>query len=268
MKLVLFLIASFLSLTLSATQYTNAITDSSIKTGDSVSNGAGGGGGGPTPFAWYKFDEGSGTSASDSSGNGHTGTLAPVDTPTWITGHINGAIQTINSDHSYVDVTSSSAFNLASSTSEFSAACWIKISTADAVILGWRDSSPGNPLIYFTIGSDPTGNLGTGKLAVVVRDDSGGGLKEVLGGTAVNTGSWVHICFTRNSSKLITIYVNGVSDGSGSDTMGTSLTVGNHFVGSDPGNSGFQGVAINGIDDLRFYNVALTQPQVAALAAM
>lgn len=45
MKFTISIMLCFLSLSVNATQYTNAITGSSIKTGDSVSNGAGGGDG-------------------------------------------------------------------------------------------------------------------------------------------------------------------------------------------------------------------------------
>lgn len=225
----------------------------------------------PSPIAWWKFDDGSGTTAADSSGNGHTGTLT-IGTgglPAWISGHISGAVQT-NNTNNFVNV-SSSAFNLGSATAPFSIATWINIPSgagANAVIGGYRNTTPGNALLYFCVGNNALGGAGNGKISIDVRDDSSGGLTEVVGSTAVNTGAWVHVCVTRNSSKLLTLYVNGTSDGSGSDTMGTTLTVTSNWIGADPGNTGFQANTTVGYDDYRIYNVALTQPQVSFLAAM
>ncbi len=47
----------------------------------------------PDLVGWWKFDEGSGSTAADSSNYSNHGTLSPSpDSPTWVTGKIEGAL--------------------------------------------------------------------------------------------------------------------------------------------------------------------------------
>lgn len=74
---------------------------------------------------------------------------------------------------------------------------------------------------------------------------------------------WVHVGVTRAADGATTLYVNGTAHSIGSST--TALVATPVGVGMRPNAAQFQ---FHGrIDDVRFYDNALTQPEMAALAA-
>jgi hypothetical protein len=86
-------------------------------------------------------------------------------------------------------------------------------------------------------------------------------------GSTVNTGQWYHIAIVKNGSTT-TIYRDGTSVGSGSDTNTYSVT-GNFYIGGGSG-TGFDNFYLNGyIDDLRItkgvarYTANFTPPTAA-----
>ncbi len=214
-------------------------------------------------IGWWKFDEASGTTAVDSSGNGYNATLTSLGgTFAWATGHVSGDLSLTT----YYVALPGGHFNLATATSEITLAAWIKLTVTDTAIFAFGDSGNNLPLFYFVVGNNILGNSGTGKLAALVRDNAGNGLTSVVGATAVNDGAWHHVAITRNSSKLITIYLDGVSDGSGSDTMGTGSSFDSPWLGYDHAAALLS--QLTNVDDARIYSRALTGVEVALLAAM
>lgn len=209
----------------------------------------------------YEFET---TGVTDSSGNSNTGTLAGTGT-TLVAGQIGNALSFNGSG--YVTFTSTALLGLASSTSEFTISCWVKTSQLDATLVCLRNSGVPNTLLDFVIGYNGASNVNTGKLSVIIRGDNGAGLVAVNGATAINNNAWHHAVLTRDSSKLLTIYLDGVSNASGTDTLTGGLTP--NVAGSA---LAYERVAATrpltgAMDDFRFYNTALTSVEVAALYA-
>jgi len=98
----------------------------------------------------------------------------------------------------------------------------------------------------------------------VISAGTGRPEKFVASGPGYNDGEWHHVAFTRDQkSGRIVLYVDGqlIAEARGSKRPLTSLD--DIVVGRmRPGGPGFKG----DIDELTFYKVALTQPQVLALS--
>lgn len=213
--------------------------------------------------AHYPFDD---TTTTDASGNGNTGILTGTGT-TLVTGKIGSGALSFNGN-GYVTFTSVAALGLATATSEFSCATWIKTSQTDATILCLRNSGSGNQVILFCIGYNFYDNAFTGRLSCLVRDDAGTGVMNVNSTAAVNDNAWHHVAVTRNSSKLLTLYIDGVSAGTATDTMTGALTP--NLAGSAVAYEIYTAVRTltGSLDDFRIYKRALTSTEVAALYAL
>lgn len=197
----------------------------------------------------------------DTSGNSNTGTIAGSGT-TLVAGQIGQAVSFNGSG--YVSFSSISQFVLASQTSTFSVCCWVRTTATDATLLSLRDST-GVTYLGFVVGSNAIDNAFTGKPSVGIRGDNNAGLTTVNATTAVNDGNWHHVAFTRNSSQLITIYIDGVSNTSATDGLTSGITpntaysaIANDMLGSLPHLSG-------SLDDFQIYNRALTSTEVNSI---
>jgi len=81
----------------------------------------------------------------------------------------------------------------------------------------------------------------------------------INGATTIETGTWYHAVFTRNSSGVAHIYLNGVQDATG--TISTATPVNAPF--NIAGTTILTGRWVNGkIPFCRIYNKALTQAEV------
>ncbi len=95
-----------------------------------------------------------------------------------------------------------------------------------------------------------------------------GGLGQVDYGNTFNAnssvGDWVHVGITRDSAGLTTLYVNGTGVAVGTNsTLIKNVAIG---LGERPNAAQFQ---LNGrMDDVRFYDEALSSTQMAELAAI
>lgn len=199
----------------------------------------------------------------DTSGNGNTGTISGSGT-TLVAGKFGSALSF--DGNGYITFTSVTALGLASAATEFSVACWIKTTNIDGCIYSIRNSGSGNPIINLVVGYNGVDNVNTGKLSVIVRDDVGAGLKNVNAPSAINDGNWHHVALTRTTGQLLTLYQDGVSVASGTDTMTTGITP--NVSGSAIAKDILGGVPtiVGLLDDLQVYNRALTSPEVASLA--
>ena len=112
-------------------------------------------------------------------------------------------------------------FPNATSTWTFSA--WVKTSATDAAIFGMRDNSGGCPIMELAVGNNGAGNSGTGKPTILVRDMGCGGLTQITSASTINDNAWHYVVNTRTSAQLNTLYVDGVSVASGTDTAGAGF---------------------------------------------
>ena len=211
------------------------------------------------PNLHYKFDD---TVTTDWSGNSNTGTIAGSGT-TLVTGQIGSALSFNGSG--YVTFTSTSVLGLPSKTSEISVCCWVKTTVTDATMVSLRNTGNGNTVFDLGVGFNGVDNSFTGKPSFIIRDDSGAGLKVITSASAINDGNWHHVVLTRTSGQLLTLYVDGASAASGTDTLSGALTP--NVAGSAIAYERIvASLALTGLlDDLRIYNTALTSTEVAAL---
>jgi hypothetical protein len=202
---------------------------------------------------WWKLDEGSGTSAIDSSGGGFTGT-------------INGG--TYSSLAPSVSFADSHSLNVGASTNyvdlgtpysgknNYTVSAWVYFNTIptinhQATIFGWGTTYFGSNGITLSIGFNnwqiqkSNGIINTTTPAPVIHQ-------------------WIHVAMVI-SSNTTQLYVNGSLVGS--DTSGSLPGNGSDFkvgyVGTDPGVPAIDAQ----VDDVRFYNSALSSSQITTIAS-
>ena len=193
------------------------------------------------------FNETSGTSSADLTGNGHTATL--VNSPAWVAGQYGNGLSFNGSNNA---VTVGNASTLDFGASNFTLMMWTKrnalgggaqrhlFSKCDAT--AWQ---PGCKELYFAGDVLNFGSYATGDITSVTIADT----------------SWHHIAvvFTR-ATNTVQIYVDGTlrttaTQNLEADNAAHVLTLGN-LNNSFP----YSGL----IDELRFYNQALTAAQVGS----
>ena len=200
--------------------------------------------------AWWKLDEGSGTTTADSSGSENHGTLhGPVE---WTDGHDGKALK-FTGPYNYVLVEDSPELN---PTYAITIVAWINPN--------WTGN---NRILQKSIeGSDNQYRL---------LKEYGDNMVFHLPGVANDrlefpgcppAGEWTHLAAVYDGSKMIVYYngeVAGEQDASGE--MATSN--GPLFIGTKhseaPAGDEFNGI----LDDVRIYNYALSEADIAALYA-
>jgi type II secretory pathway pseudopilin PulG len=217
----------------------------------------------------WKLDETSGLTAADGSGSGNNGTLA--NGPTWnpAGGQIGGALVFDGADD-YVNLGTDSSLNFGSS-APFTVAAWVKTTENYGMIVSFRSSTDGGPVINLSVGYDGVAD-NSGKAMILVRQDGGSSYAHVIGGS-VNDGLWHHLAAVRGSGSTIELFLDGVSQGTASDTQsGGAITTNLRAIGSerrwvsDSYGTPDQRYLAGTIDDVRVYNRALTPTEIAQLA--
>lgn len=101
-----------------------------------------------------------------------------------------------------------------------------------------------------------------GRFGLIIDSDATIRCRNIAAKTKAQTGTWMHVACVFDGSRM-TAYVNGVSEASGNDMLGTT----SEWVGigqdSTSGSDNFDGM----IDNLRFWSDARTASEVAAAAA-
>jgi thiol-disulfide isomerase/thioredoxin len=199
-------------------------------------------------IGWWKFDETEGNTAVDSSGNGNDGTL--VGNPVWRPqgGKIGGALE-FNGKGDYVKIANEPAFDI---TNQITISVWVNITSVPQEWTGivtkgdtaWRMSTSFVKNV-FHFGVSPNDYLN--------------------GMTEVSAGQWHHVACVYDGKRM-RIYVDGVLDVSIRQT-GPIAT--NNFPVCIGENIELTGRCWHGlIDDVRIYNRALSENEIAALAGL
>jgi fibronectin type 3 domain-containing protein len=194
--------------------------------------------------AYYTFNEGSGTSVNDSSGNGNTGTISGA---TWTTGKYGGALS-FNGRFSTVIIPDSASLRLSSG---MTLEAWV---FPTRTINGWEDVVYKDTDIYFLEG----GSTGSQSPPATGGTFVTNGNVPMRGTSALPVNTWTHLAATYDGKTLL-LYVNGVVVAR--QAMADSLTSSTNplQIGGDPTfGQYFQGT----IDEVRVYNLALTQSQI------
>jgi len=206
--------------------------------------------------AHWKFDESYGTTAADSSGYDNPGTLYNWDggDTSWIGGKIGNAL-IFDGNDSYVRVDDDPALNFG--TGSFTLSLWIK-----------TDNFGTRRILQKGTSADPGGCRYTipYQQYKVYFDIDDGVTKTNITSTSDWHGPWVHVAAVRNrATDRIYLYRNGQEDCSTTDNTNGSidkavpLMIGLDELGSAA--ECFKGI----MDDIRFYDFALTQPQIESI---
>jgi hypothetical protein len=191
------------------------------------------------PLAHWAFDEGEGDIAYDSVGD-HDGTL--IGSPSWTTGQVGAALSFSESTGDHVAVANDGTFD----DDVFTISAWLFPTATDTSsyirrVGGWHVRTASNWDIVFESG-------GSG----IVDSNHVMALDE-----------WHHYVIVVDSSALIVeFYVDGVQVGS---TQSISAAVdgalGDVYIGQFDSNYVWEG----GIDDVKFYDIALDATEIDAL---
>jgi YVTN family beta-propeller protein len=191
--------------------------------------------------AGYSFNEGSGNTVQDASNRDNDGTIAGA---TWTASGRYGGALTFDGTSAVVNIPNSPSLTL---TTAMTLEAWVRPTQVDGE---WRDVVyKGNDNYFLEATSNRGGRPATG--GTFTRSN-------VYGPAALPVNAWTHLAATFDGSTL-KLYVNGavVSSGSRGGTLATSgspLQIG--------GDSVFGQYFAGTIDEVRVYNIALTDAQV------
>ncbi|MHC4351948.1 MAG: LamG domain-containing protein, partial [Planctomycetota bacterium] len=210
----------------------------------------------PTLIGWWKFDAGLGTVAPDWSGHGNHGMLV---NPNWLSpGWIGQSAMEFGSN-SYMAIR-----NLVpdANQTEVSVSAWVRTTSSGMQTIASFDRSD---YWRFEVGSQYTE---PGKVGWEVSTDTG--VVDLPSEKRIDDGQWHHVAGVFDNGTM-TIYIDGTPDAStvGGNTFGTASTR-YGFVGSqseatafDGDRSGSPGYWLGSMDDVRIYDRALTQDDIA-----
>ena len=197
-------------------------------------------------LGWWKFDETDGGIAHDSSGSNNDGMLTggPVWQPS--SGKIGGALQFDGNDD-YVTISNESNFDL---TDQITVAAWIKVNNFNRM---WQSVVTKGDNAWRLHRYVETNNL---------KFNYDRGARGPVGSINVNDGKWHHVSGVYDGSKLY-LYVDGSLDASVDAPDGIKTNDFNVCIGEC---LEIRGRYWNGmIDDVRIYNYALSQQDIAGL---
>ncbi len=190
--------------------------------------------------AAYAFDEGAGTTVTDASGTGNNGAIGSAS---WTASGKYANALSFNGTSSKVTVADSASLDL---TTGMTLEAWVFPTDGG----GWRDVVyKGVDDTYYLMHSSSTGvpALG-GKFSP----------SSLLGPSALPLNTWSHLAGTYDGTTL-RLYVNGTQVASRAQSGPIQTTTGELTIGGD----GFYGQYFQGrIDEVRVYNVPLTQAQI------
>lgn len=204
-------------------------------------------------FAHWKLDETIGTTADDATSNGNDGTLN--GNPVWTTsGQREGALDFETSDG--VDRIDAGYFDVTGA--NLTLAAWIRQETPlnDARIIIKSSSNSGADQSW-GLTADQNGELD-------LRVKAGGTWDRVQAPGVISAGMWHHVAGTYDGATM-RLYLDGelvatkthASGGAIASAPSRAVTIGDSPIGARP----FDGL----IDDVRVYDITLTDVEVAAL---
>jgi len=212
------------------------------------------------PVSWWKLDN----NASDSTG---ANPGAARGNPTYVTGKSGWAISLDGDD--CVDLGNPPSLDF--STGDWTISAWIKTTQS-----GTGDENKGS--IYAKGGDQTDGiryTLGIGEITsglITLTTDDNVTKAQATGSTLVNDDMWHHVAGIRKGTQLL-VYVDGVSDGTGTVPAGYDLSgtaQHNAYIGTITDNRDgtlfkyFVGL----IDDVQIYDYALSDTDILSVAGL
>jgi YD repeat-containing protein len=208
-----------------------------------------------SPTGYWRLGESSGTDAADSSGNGNTGTYqnGPTLGATGLLSEDSDTAVTLDGTDDRVDVPAD-AVSLPTAGSAFSVEAWFKTTATSGMIFAARKQGTS---LYGKI----LVQVSSGKLYASVTGSASGSSPFQLGGTeTVNDGVAHHVVFTRDSSGVLHLFLDGgeIEQKSDGNAAITDLTLQAFGFDRQLGSGYFNGT----IDEAALYNTALSPDRV------
>lgn len=213
----------------------------------------------PGPVGHWTFDENTGTSSGDKSSNSSTGTL--TGGATWLPGKYGSAASFDGTDD-FVAVTDSSSLD--STRGAFTLEAWVYDTDVDdavndaRIIIGKGDAASSQANSYRL-------RIHDGKELRLQIGDGTTSQNIVTSTKVIPYATWTHVAATFDGTNA-KVYLNGVlAGGPTASTIGVLVDSGQFNIGRQSsldcstGFNCFQG----GIDDVKIYNYARTQAQIA-----
>jgi hypothetical protein len=202
-------------------------------------------------LAYYPFDETSGTTSADASGNGYTASL--LGGATFAAG-LRGNAVTLSGTSQYVSLPT----GILSSTTSFSIAAWVKLTSAPMWCRIFDFGAGTNDYMFLTANSGSTTRF-------AITTGGGGQEQQVNATPTLPTGTWEHVAITL-SGTTATLYVQGAQVAQNTNVTLTPTSLGNTTqnwlgrseYGADPYLTGQ-------IDNFRIYSRALSASEVQTL---
>lgn len=199
----------------------------------------------PAAYASYNLNENTGTTAADSSGNSHPLTVANA---TWATGHTGSGLSNTTGSNG------ATSTSLTVPTTFISIMAWIKplqLAANDVnLAVGFFNGSSTIAAIFTQRGDYMTPN-------VTQVDIRTGGVLLHAEGTALTVGTWTHVAAVYDGS-VVRLYQDGSLTATSSIQAGTIAASSEFYVAGSSTVINSQVV----VDDVRVFDIALTQTQV------
>ena len=215
----------------------------------------------PEPIAYWKLDEGEEDTAYDSAGD-NDGTL--INGSTWTTGQVDGALSFDGVDD-YVEVSDNPPLE----PQNITVAAWVyrdSTSTRDTILQKGSTSylDGRNGYLFRILGSSDQ-EANRAMFYIVVGNNN---KVSPVSATPIEAHNWYHIAATYDGSN-IRIYVNGVEEGTATSETGQIDYTGGQqefkMGVAELGSGTFQNYFDGTIDDVRFYDLALSADQIQQL---
>jgi len=203
----------------------------------------------------WKFDETSGLTASDSSATNNAGTLTNMAGTEWTGGMVNGALAFDGVDDE-VRISDNAAYSFGD---YLTLAAWVKMPTAaTGGDVGVISKFAGGDLEFnFRINSTGYINFWGSQLGSSII---GAGITSAA---ALVDNTWTHVAGVYNDGAM-TVYIDGAQSGGLLPGSALPLWDGSSDISIgaySAGGANFPGT----IDDVRIYNTALTEEEIAAI---
>ncbi len=159
-----------------------------------------------------------------------------------------------NGQSSYINVGSGASLQFSHSTG-FSISAWIKTSSSATQEIARRDGAGSNG--YYLLRTSGT------KLQLQLLNHDASQTSTINGGTNIAKNQWVYVVGVRDTSNMMKLYVNGISDATPTpDTTTDAVGGANLIIGS----TSVPSEIFNGsIADVQIYNTSLDANQIQAL---
>ncbi|MFT3789433.1 MAG: carbohydrate binding domain-containing protein [Tepidisphaeraceae bacterium] len=209
----------------------------------------------PNPVGRWALDDGAGTNAVDATGNGHNATLSAG--ASWSAGNVGSGAMSVNGSSTGL---ATIAGPMVDTSASFTVSAWVKLNS----LSGFQTvvSIAGTTVSGFYL--QLRGDSGVFAMTRIGSDSNSSGTV-ASAASAPSTGTWYHLVGVNDvAAGTISLYVDGLQASTAAFTSSWKAT-GDTFIGHGLYGGNHVDFVNGAIDDVAFYNVALTADQVASL---